>query len=601
MKAYSSILLASLFQSAAHAAEHNEKPHLRRATEAVESQTLEKSRPHKHEPRAPRGEKKSQLVTYFTMGGNNEDNHDGDKDVRTVGGEKKPKPVNYFTIGGNKADAYDGDKDVRIVGGSQSSVGEFPYYVDLNGGCGGSLIAPNVVLSAAHCGSFQGQNVIVGAYRAGSTQNNAVRVRVTGEVRHPNYDDFTLANDFLLLRLAEDVTVGGSDVVLSINDQFSSPANGEALTVLGLGLTSEQSFNTPNKLRDVEIKAIPTNVCNQQNAYGGDVEGDIMLCAGVSGGGKDSCQGDSGGPLVKRVGNQHILVGVVSWGDGCARPNKPGVYARVSSAFNWIQQVACNQWNSDADFCGNSAPNPPSPTAPSPAPPSPSPVGSGGGGEGNCSPGEMFFDFTIRTDDYGEETSWKAVNSSGQKILGKKNLDSNRSYRESTCIPDGCYTLKISDTYGDGLGSGGRYEFRIDGDLIEKRNAFDFGDKRSIEFGSCNGGGSSGGGSGVGSGNCPGLPIALNLRTDDHGSDTDLFLLTDEGDLIWNANGFANNKNYRFEACLDRNGCTTLDIFDYYGDGILSPGFIKVSVDDQVAWNSGDVGRGIIFRIGDGC
>ena len=166
------------------------------------------------------------------------------------------------------------------------------FAVDL-GGCGGSLIAPNVVLTAAHCGNYQGDSVIVGAYRAGSTANNAVEVTVAQSLMHPNYDDFTTANDFQLLRLSQAVTVGGSNVILSINNQFSSPSNNQLLTVLGLGLTQENGSEA-NILRDVEVQAIATSTCNQGNAYGGDVENDTMFCAGYMSGGKDSCQGDSG-------------------------------------------------------------------------------------------------------------------------------------------------------------------------------------------------------------------------------------------------------------------------------------------------------------------
>jgi hypothetical protein len=139
---------------------------------------------------------------------------------------------------------------------------------------------------------------------------------------------------------------------------------------------------------------------------------------------------------------------------------------------------------------------------------------------------------------------------------------------------------------------------RIDGKVLEKKGGFNFGFKRSIEFGSCNGGGPSGGGSGNGS-SC--VPVTLKLRTDDYGSDTDLFLLTDKGNLIWNANGFANNKNYQFTTCLDQNECATLDVFDAWGDGIASPGYVKLTVAGKVEFNGRKIGGGIIFRIGNGC
>jgi trypsin len=278
-------------------------------------------------------------------------------------------PVRSFTLTEN-------GPDTRIVGGDQSDVGEFPYYVDLIG-CGGSLIAPDIVLSAAHCGSFRGEKVIVGAYRAGSTDNNAIRVAVSDEAMHPNYIDATVENDLMLLRLAKPVIIPNpKNVVLSLNEQFSTPVTGEDLTVLGLGSTSkdEDESSFPSKLRDVVVQAVSTSTCNSPQSYNGDVIDRIMFCAGVQEGGKDSCQGDSGGPIVKRVGNQHIQVGVVSWGDGCARADKPGVYARVSSASTWIKEVVCDQWRSqDASFCGtdgggtggnNALPPTPAPTSP---------------------------------------------------------------------------------------------------------------------------------------------------------------------------------------------------------------------------------------------
>jgi hypothetical protein len=545
---FSSILVASLLQSVALTAA--DEQHIRRR--------LQDHR-HEHKHIQPRDHSnKHDLITHFQLLGGN----------------------------GNGIDS-------RIVGGSQSAPGEFPYYVDLNG-CGGSLIAPDVVLTAAHCGSFEGDTVIVGAYRAGSTQNNAVSVSVVDEARHPDFNDSTLANDFLLLKLSKSVNIPGSNVVLSLNDDSFNPTDGDDLTVLGLGVTSEGG-SAPSILRDVEVQAIDTNICNRPAAYGGDVTNTNMFCAGVNNGGKDSCQGDSGGPIVKRVGNQHIQVGVVSWGEGCARENKPGVYARVSSAYNWIDQVVCDQWGSDASFCNGGGGGGPNPTPP----PTPPPVTGGGGSSGgNCPSGKMEFDFTIRTDDYGNETSWEVINSSGSTVVSGSNYDDDQSYTKKTCIPDACYTMTIFDSYGDGLSEGGSnpgYTLRIDGNVVEEEGAIDFGEEQNIEFGSCSGGG---GGSGGGS-SC--IPVILNLETDDYGYETDLFLLADSGKLIWNANGFADNKNYQFTTCLDRSECATLDIFDSYGDGIMSPGGITLTVDGQAEYEGGDIEGGIIFRIGGGC
>ena len=243
------------------------------------------------------------------------------------------------------------EPEPRIVGGEVSDPGEFPYFVDMSY-CGGTLIAPGVVLSAAHCGNFKNARVIVGGYVRGTLTEGSVRARVRRSKRHPNYNSRTLENDFVLLRLWEDVPMS-TEVTLSLNSQYVVPSEGDPVTTLGLG-TLQQGGDVSNILRDVEVFAINSEVCNR--SYNGEVIDDVMFCAGVPGGGKDSCQGDSGGPVVVRNGNSHSLVGVVSWGIGCALPGYPGVYARVSSANDWIKEVVCNDWNVKAPFCGGVAP-----------------------------------------------------------------------------------------------------------------------------------------------------------------------------------------------------------------------------------------------------
>jgi hypothetical protein len=215
----------------------------------------------------------------------------------------------------------------------------------------------------------------------------------------------------------------------------------------------------------------------------------------------------------------------------------------------------------------------------------------------------MEFDFTIRTDDYGYETSWEVINSSGSAVVSGSNYDEDESYTKKKCIPDACYTMTIFDSYGDGISEGGSnpgYTLRIDGNVVDEEGGIDFGEQQNIEFGSCSGGGGGSGGDGSGVGDSC-VPVTLNLVTDDYGDDTVLFLLADSGELIWNANGFADNKNYQFTTCLDRSECATLDIFDSYGDGIMPPGGTTLTVDGQVEYEGGAIEGGIIFRIGSGC
>jgi Trypsin len=222
------------------------------------------------------------------------------------------------------------------------------------------------VLGAAHCGNFVGRTARIG---------DALRV-VTVQRRHPNFNSNTIENDFSLYKLSSPVTTTGATV--TVNTNGSSPSNGQALTVMGYGFTTEGSGVLSDKLRDVVIPTVTD--CGAK--WGTMYNPNVMLCAGE--GGKDSCQGDSGGPIVIRNGDSHVLVGVVSFGAACGDAYYPGVYSRVSSATSWITTVACGEWSSTVNgLCGGAPPSPPAPTttpvalpppAPTPAPVAPTPA-----------------------------------------------------------------------------------------------------------------------------------------------------------------------------------------------------------------------------------
>lgn len=214
------------------------------------------------------------------------------------------------------------DQTALVVGGTVASHNDYPYFVSLTQGCGGTLVHDDIVLTAAHCnsGSFSA--------RVGPSRTSA---GVTSKVVHPSYSSSSFRNDFMILKLDQSFS---SISTPNINSNGGTPSGTQDIVVMGYGATSEGGPQS-SQFREVTLQHVPYSQCN--SAYDGDIDQGTMFCAGVDGGGRDSCQGDSGGPLV--IGN--TLVGVVSWGIGCAREEYPGVNARVSAVSSWIDNWIC--------------------------------------------------------------------------------------------------------------------------------------------------------------------------------------------------------------------------------------------------------------------
>lgn len=239
-------------------------------------------------------------------------------------------------------------KTSRIVGGQDAEEGEFPWQVSLHVKgyghvCGASIISPRWLVTAAHCVQDDGRTrfsqpgtweAYLGLHTQRKTGSAVVKKNLKQIIPHPNYNAYTFDNDIALMEL--DSPVIFSDYIRPIcmpAAQHDFPT-GNTVWITGWGATREGGF-AATVLQKAQVRIINHSVCN--DLMGGQLTS-RMLCAGVLTGGVDACQGDSGGPLSSPSGSRMFLAGVVSWGDGCARRNKPGIYTTVTKFRGWVKE-----------------------------------------------------------------------------------------------------------------------------------------------------------------------------------------------------------------------------------------------------------------------
>lgn len=227
----------------------------------------------------------------------------------------------------------------RIVGGIEvdPTKTDATFIVSIGGGCAGSIIDEKWILTAAHCKPLFNSTVTAGSIALRGSDR--VTLKIKKSYVHPKYANSS--NDFALLELANPIDFSKNPKISKIEiadanlESSGGLEAGTMATVLGWGVTRENG-SQPAIMREVDVPLVSREVANAKGSYDGDIT-EAMLAAGYPQGGKDSCQGDSGGPLI--IKETRTLIGVVSFGEGCARAKKYGIYSNVSNGNEWIRSV----------------------------------------------------------------------------------------------------------------------------------------------------------------------------------------------------------------------------------------------------------------------
>ncbi|KAK7930789.1 hypothetical protein WMY93_007184 [Mugilogobius chulae] len=257
-------------------------------------------------------------------------------------------------------------RQFKIVGGSFTPIESQPWVAAILNRrgdllCGGSLIAPCWVLTAAHCfeGNFTSSLKCDSLNKAEMLDQNTSHFTVylgkkaTNETNTSKEQKF-MVEKMIINRRYNSTNYNHDIALLKIKNKDGECAVKTAATrtvclppfrtqlpdsyqcsVAGYGRENEHAWTYSNVLKEGRVNLLSQSECRKKNFYGDSITGN-MLCAANPNWSTDSCKGDSGGPLVCEVGGRMFLFGVVSWGDGCAQKNKPGVYTRVTNYNKWI-------------------------------------------------------------------------------------------------------------------------------------------------------------------------------------------------------------------------------------------------------------------------
>nr|XP_055033106.1 plasminogen activator, urokinase b [Misgurnus anguillicaudatus]XP_055033107.1 plasminogen activator, urokinase b [Misgurnus anguillicaudatus] len=248
------------------------------------------------------------------------------------------------------------ERHMKVVGGGLSTVQRHPWMAMIlmkrseveSLKCGGSLISPCWVLTATHCFSngpstnLSTLSVYLGKNAVNETDlQREQKFRVSELIIHENFDntDGNYKNDIALLKIQSSdggcAKESSSVKTVCIPDPKRSPKNQMSCNITGYGREDQGSPYNSQYLKEAKVNVLSHDLCSSKIYYGNKITKN-MLCAGSEDWSTDSCRGDSGGPLVCDVSGRAFQFGVVSWGEGCSKKFRPGIYTKVSNYYKWI-------------------------------------------------------------------------------------------------------------------------------------------------------------------------------------------------------------------------------------------------------------------------